>query len=428
MHPLRGCPIIFYEPATPDHEGRNGQVTRSIFFDDPLFEEFALRPLIIDGCPLGEISATTSLIEEGDHDGWYRQWIVTAERVAGYADESVHAGHTISARDAYLRASSYYRAAYLPLYGSPVDPRLVEAFDKETDTFQKAAALMAPPVEPVEIPYEGTTLPGYFCQADDTGRPRPTLIVTNGYDSTINEVYLDSAAAALPRGYNLLLYDGPGQGRVLIKQGLVMRPDWENVVGPVVDYALTRTEVDPEKIAIMGISLGGYLAPRAASSEHRLAACIADPGSWDMLEAMKARFSALPKDVLEKFPNVGPEVLEPFEEHIRATPALRWNIIQRAFWVHGVDSLSEYLHIAEDYSLKEVVSQTRCPTLLTWAESDPLSWDADRIYEQLSSPKEMVRFYDAEGAGDHCEAKARSLFHQRAFDWLDETLEVSPKR
>jgi acetyl esterase/lipase len=209
---------------------------------------------------------------------------------------------------------------------------------------------------------------------------------------------------------------------------LVMRPDWENVVGPVVDYALTRTEVDPEKIAIMGISLGGYLAPRAASSEHRLAACIADPGSWDMLEAMKARFSALPKDVLEKFPNVGPEVLEPFEEHIRATPALRWNIIQRAFWVHGVDSLSEYLHIAEDYSLKEVVSQTRCPTLLTWAESDPLSWDADRIYEQLSSPKEMVRFYDAEGAGDHCEAKARSLFHQRAFDWLDETLEVSPKR
>jgi pimeloyl-ACP methyl ester carboxylesterase len=190
----------------------------------------------------------------------------------------------------------------------------------------------------------------------------------------------------------------------------------------VVDYALTRTEVDPEKIAIMGISLGGYLAPRAASSEHRLAACIADPGLWDMLEAAKARFSALPKDVLEKFPDVDPEVLEPFEEHIQETPALRWAIIQRGFWVQGVDSLSEYLHIAEDYSLKEVVSQTRCPTLLTWAESDPLSWNADRIYDQLSCPKELVRFYDGEGAGDHCETKARPLFHQRAFDWLDETL------
>jgi len=127
-------------------------VSRNIFFDDPLFEGFALLPLTIDGCPLGEIFATTSLIEEGDRDGWYRQWTATAERVAGYADESAHAGHTISARDAYLRASSYYRAAYMPLYGSPVDPRLVEAFDKETDTFQKAAALMTPPVEPVEIP------------------------------------------------------------------------------------------------------------------------------------------------------------------------------------------------------------------------------------------------------------------------------------
>ena len=226
----------------------------------------------------------------------------------------------------------------------------------------------------------------------------------------------------LPRGYNLLLYDGPGQGRVLIKQGLVMRPDWEKVVKPVVDYALTRPEVDPEKIAIMGISLGGYLAPRAASSEHRLAACIADPGLWDLLEAAKARFSALPKDVLEKFPDVDPEVLEPIVEHIQETPALRWAIIQRGFWVQGVDSLSEYLKLAEDYSLKEVVSQIRCPTLLTWAESDPLSWNAELIYDRLTSQKELVRFYDAEGAGDHCETKARPLFHQRAFDWLDETL------
>src|SRR5918995_2719446 len=101
--------------ATSDHEGRKGEVTRNIFFDDPLFEEFALRPLIMDGCPLGEVTETASRIEEGDADGWHRQWIATAERVAGYADESARAGHVVSAREAYLRASSYYRAAYLPL-------------------------------------------------------------------------------------------------------------------------------------------------------------------------------------------------------------------------------------------------------------------------------------------------------------------------
>src|SRR5215217_9019917 len=382
--------------ATPDHEGRSGKVARHIFFEDPFFEE-------------------------GDRDGWYRQWTATAERVAGYADESVHAGHTISASDAYLRASSYYRAAYVVLFGSPVDPRLVEAFDKETDAFQKAAALMTLPVEPVEIPFEGTTLPGYFCRVDGSDRSRSTLICTNGYDSTIYEMYLDFGSA-LRRGYNLLLFDGPGQGRPLIEQGLVMRPDWENVVRPVVDYALTRSEVDPKRIALMGWSFGGYLAPRAASGEHRLAACLADPCLWDLLEAAKARFSALPKDVLERLPNVDPEVLEPFVEHIQETPTLRWAIVQRGFWVQGAGSLSEYLKLAEDYSLKEVVSQIRCPTLLTWAESDPLSWNAELIYDRLRSQKELVRFYDAEGAGDHCEAKTRPLFHQRAFDWLDETL------
>ena len=397
--------------------------TRSIFFDDPLFEDFAVRALSLDGCPLGEVSTTSSRIEAGDRDGWYQQWTATAERVTAVGDESARAGHAVSARDAYLRASSYYRTAYLPLYGSPVDPRLVEAFDKETAVFQKAASLTVPPVEPVEIPFEGgTTLPGYFCRVDDSGRPRPTLVCTNGYDSTINEMYI-AFAPALARGYNLLLFDGPGQGRPLIEQGLVVRPDWENVVRPVIDYALTRPEIDPNKIVLLGWSFGGYLAPRAASGEHRLAACIADPGFWSLFEANKASLSALPKQTFDKLPDVDPAVLEPFMEKIRAVPKLRWSVVQRNFWVHGVTSLLEFLKVSEDYSLKEVTAQIRCPTLLGWSESDPLSWNATRIYDSLTCPRKLVRFKNAEGAGDHCEVRARPLFDQRAFDWLAETLE-----
>ena len=95
-------------------------------------------------------------------------------------------------------------------------------------------------------------------------RPRPTLIVHGGFDSTLEELYTSTAAPALERGYNCLTFEGPGQGGVIRKQKIPFRHDWERVVTPVVDYALTRSEViDPTCIALMGISMGGYLAARA---------------------------------------------------------------------------------------------------------------------------------------------------------------------
>ena len=155
--------------------------------------------------------------------------------------------------------------------------------------FLKGAALSDIPIEAVEIPFEDTTLPGYFVTVDDSGAPRPTIVHTNGYDSTIQEMYFAHAPAAIRRGYNVLLFDGPGQGRNLIKDGIHIRPDWENVVRPVIDYALTRPEIDPDKIALAGWSFGGFLAPRAASFEHRIAALVADPGQWDEGPAVLGR-------------------------------------------------------------------------------------------------------------------------------------------
>ena len=123
--------------------------------------------------------------------------------------------------------------------------------------------------------------------------PRPTVILTGGYDGTAEELYFSNGAAALARGYNVLAFDGPGQGTALVGQGLVMRPDWEAVITPVVDYLHTRPDVDPAKVALIGLSLGAYLAPRAASAEHRLAACIADCGSYDLFAAALRRVPVL---------------------------------------------------------------------------------------------------------------------------------------
>src|SRR5207247_10144414 len=124
----------------------------------------------------------------------------------------------------------------------------------------------------ISIPYEGTSLPGYFFKVDESGKPRPTLILTGGYDSTLEELYFFSAAAAVRRGYTCLCFDGPGQGSVLLKQHLPFRPDWENVVGPVVDYALSRPEVDPARLALMGMGWCGYLVQRAVIGDSRPAA------------------------------------------------------------------------------------------------------------------------------------------------------------
>ncbi len=101
-----------------------------------------------------------------------------------------------------------------------------------------------------------------------------------------------SGAAALRRGYNVLAFDGPGQGAVILEQGVPFRPDWETVVKVVVDYALTLPEVDPVKLVLLGWSFGGYLAPRAAAKEHRLATCISDCGPYDLGEASMERVPA----------------------------------------------------------------------------------------------------------------------------------------
>jgi pimeloyl-ACP methyl ester carboxylesterase len=400
---------------------------RPLLSDNPMWEAFGQRALTHaphGGADFGECMATIQRIGDGDAGDWHREWTATASRVAAIGDEAAAAGHGVSACEAYLRASSYYRVSYLPLFGKPVDRRLQDAFASETVAFHKAAALCNPPIEILEIPFENTTIPAYFVQAGNSGQPRPTMIHTNGYDGNIQEMYFAHAPAAIRRGYNCLLFDGPGQGRVLIEQGIPMRPNWESVVSPVIDYAHTRSEIDPNRIVLAGWSFGGFLAPRAAAFERRIAALIADPGQGDLRDGVVA---ALPvsDDLKARFPDIDSRLLDPMREWLdspEADPLLRWRLLQRGPWVHGVDSLFEYLADMLRYEVLDVAQQIACPTLLTTAEGDPTAAGGVALFERLQVPKRRIEFTAAEGAGGHCQALGRSLYHQRAFDWLDETL------
>jgi pimeloyl-ACP methyl ester carboxylesterase len=397
--------------------------------DNPLWEQFATRTLFMatyGGADFGECAVTMERIgDDGDATAWHREWTTTADRVAAAAAASEAGGHQVSAREGYLRAGVYYRTSYQPLYGTPVDPRLRHAFDRESAALA-AMVRLSPQLELVEIPFEGSTLPGLYAHANGPGPARGTIVHTNGYDSDLTEMFVAHVPAAVERGYDILLFDGPGQGRNLIRDGVALRPDWENVVTPVLDWVLARPEVDPTRVVLAGWSFGGFLAPRAAAHEIRLAALIADPGQWDQRDGLVDRLP-LSDEQKAVFPDgVDPHALDQMEASLAGPdgdPAMRWALLQRGLWVNDQPNLFALLADLSRYRLSDVADRITCPTLLTAAEGDPISAGARKLYDALTvSRKTLVSFTAAEGAGGHCEATARRLFHQRVYDWLDETL------
>ena len=367
------------------------------------------------GAQIGEAWAIAAQITVGDTTSWYNAWSSYADRLYDLAVKTRDAGHRVSARNAFLRASNYYRAAYIFMFALPVDPRVIDAYKKQADAFQKAAELFEPPIEILKIPYENTTLPGYFIKPDASDAPRKTLLCTGGYDGTCEELFFIIAGGALERGYNVLVFDGPGQGGALVVQKLPMRPDWENVVTPVVDYLLKRRDVNPARIALYGGSFGGYLAPRAAAFEHRLAACIADAALFDPAALSTKMF---PPDIASALAKNDVAVLEPFFNKLQENTTQRF-MLGRGMWVHGAATPWEYLKMFQAYSLADVARNIQCPTFVDEAENDRRRGGGKDLFNALQCPKQYVLFAASEGAGEHCEAGAREVFFQRMFDWLD---------
>jgi pimeloyl-ACP methyl ester carboxylesterase len=395
---------------------------------DELFEAQLLRTMgyaPYGGADAGECLAAAAAVSGTDLTSWHDAWTAIAVRLSEAAAASAAAGQVASARSGFFRAANYFRTAGLFAMAAPVGPRLVEAHRREVDSFRRGAALLAVPPEVVRIPYEGSFLPGYFFRAAADAAPRPTVIVTNGYDGTAEELYFTNGAAALARGYHVLAFDGPGQGSMIIDHGVPLRPDWENVITPVVDYLLARPEVDQARIALIGLSFGGYLAPRAAAAEHRLAACVSDCGPYDLFDATARR---IPAFLARQLPDGNPALLRLLGRLVRSVlrkPTAGW-ALRRNLMVHGLSDPLEFFRIAPQYSLKGIEDLIQCPTFVCSAEDDELSTDAGKLYDALTCPKRYHQFKSADGAGQHCESGARVLFHQHAFDWLGEVLNADP--
>lgn len=265
--------------------------SRILFFTDAAMNSMTramLGRVYTGAADTGETLTTIDRITDGDLASWAREWAATADRVAAIGDDCVRRGHRVSGRNALLRAATYYAACVL-VVDACEEPDAVRArtFAAYRRCWEQYLRLLDNPPEPLEIPYEDTTMPGWFFAAPGNG-PKPTLIMVNGADGAASYLWPGYGSEASVRGYNVVIFDGPGQQRMLFEKDIHFRPDWEHVVTPVVDATLRLPGVDADRLALYAVSQGGYWAPRALAFEHRFAAAVIDDGVVSLPEGWHA--------------------------------------------------------------------------------------------------------------------------------------------
>lgn len=399
-----------------------------ILLDDADMDAQLSRTLVAlaaEACDLGEALATAGRVIEGDYDSWYSEWSATARAAQAAADRSAEGGHTVTARKAYLRASEYWRQSFFFLRHDIADERLQHAWRQHRLTFRSANPFLPFPTVATEIPFDGVTMTGYLVRASADNAPRPTVIAPCGYDSTAEAGYCATGYMALARGYNFFVFEGPGQGGMLYEHRIPMRPDFEVPFAAAFAWLIDQPGVDPGRLAVVGRSFGGYLAPRAVAFEPRVAALVVDPGQFDFASRMTKMFGAA--EQLQKVIDADPEVdaqLEALRDGPRNT---EWYGSRMA--TLGAATVGDFIRRQLTFDLSDCVGAIACPTLITEGEGD-FAAQGEVLYGRLQPGirKELKRFSEAEGGGGHCEGLGATLFEGYAFDWLDEVLGVAPRR
>ena len=338
-----------------------------------------------------ECLRTAGRIKVGDKESWHVEWKTQADYVAELGKEAQSKGYMITARDHFLRACSYYRWAEFFLASD--DPRRLPTYRCCIDTFRQAGPYLDPPVERVEIPYEDTTLQGYFYAAKGASveNPSPGVIYIAGADVLKEELYFLAGHSLIERGLSLLVMDGPGQGETLRFQEITSRPDYEIPVAAAFDVLAARPEVDEDRLGLIGRSFGGYYATRAAAVEKRVKGLV----------VFGALFEAV--DLYDDYPTI------------------RFQLQ----WLTGGTSPEETRERLKDFSLKSVIGQVSCPVLVIHGEGDHLTpaSHAHRTFNGLVvEDKELILYGESEPGSVHCQYNSFPTTIPYFCDWLLERL------
>ncbi|OAA55002.1 hypothetical protein SPI_08506 [Niveomyces insectorum RCEF 264] len=406
------------------------------------------------GAATGEVLRAASQIVPGDFESWYDEFLFLGDALHAKAAAVNATRFPVSAREAYFRASTYYRNAPFFLHANASDPRINDLGARAVADFDAAAALLAPPAENVNLSASSPnvvsgggnfTVPVRFfkSQADcaetkDEGSRRPTVIVGTGYDGAQEDLYHSNGVEILARGWNVVTYEGPGQPTVLREQGLGFIPDWWRVVTPVVDYLRTRADVDPDRIALVGVSFGGSLAPLAAAHEHRLAAVLAVDGLADLHAAFARQFPAALLDLYDagRHAEFDQYLLAAMHNASSTPTSVRW-ILAQSLFTFATTSPADWWGRLPAYRVDAaVLGNITCPVFVGDGENDSsapgqaaqmaagAAQRGGRPGQQNQSTYNLFR--TALGAGEHCQIGAEAQLAQVTLDWLADVWDHVP--
>jgi dienelactone hydrolase len=354
------------------------------------------------GSDIGELHKIGRLLQgkgAEDDEAWFDACEKVADGVRAHAEKFEGTGHRFSAAHAYLRACNYYQMA--ERFRTPKDEKGLAVYRTAVQCFHKHAKLTDLRIEIVEVPFESGSLPGYFVHAQNARSKRtPCVVFFDGLDVTKEIQFTRGVPDLIKRGISVLIMDGPGTGEAIRFRGHYLRHDYEAAGSACIDYLEKREDVDPKKIGVVAISLGGYYAPRCASMEPRFAACIAWGAIWDYYATWKKRIDS-------KF---------------RTSLSVPGHHIM---WILGVDTLEDALKKLEPFRLDGVVQKMRCPFLIVHGAEDeqvPLA-DAQALYNASGSQDKTLRAFTAEeGGAQHCQRDYLTLGIATMWDWFEDKL------
>lgn len=331
----------------------------------------------------------------------FAAWNGLADKVRRLAREDEARGRAFSAGDKYRRAAIYYIQA--ERMQSPHFPRRAQAYADMLDCFGRYIELAGRPCTRVAVPYQGTTMPALFVPAEGGSGKAPCMVHFDGLDVLKEIIYMLGMPDALARrGVSTLVVDHPGVGEALRLKHLTYFPETEVPAAAVVDYLQTRADVDPDRIGIIALSLGGYLAPRAAAFEPRFKCCVAWGANYDW----------------------GAIQLKRFEDRTSSLPVPHyWDHVA---WVFGKQSVEEVMEISRKITLRGILDRIRCPILVAHGENDrqiPLSTAHQTLAECVNSPKrDLIVHTLADGGAEHCSMDNVPLTREAMADWVAETM------